>query len=622
MKELPEDIQAKITAYIEGQLPPDEAAALEVYLANTDPAVSDLVIGMLADRHSVQNLPRVAAPHDLAGRVMEQIERSSLLAGVEHELTTPQRPWWHSRAAIAAALTVVIGGFAYFVVDAIRRPVPQWREPSAAGPSASSPGAVAVVDAQRKLDESGAKIADGWAGKAAAHEEGGVELAKFNQKDAVRQALLSDAAKEVDKLARDGAPGIAAAGGAPAALTMNLKQTPEQQLRTNSDVAAAPDRLAAAKENGYLVEKSPQKALATVYAQDKRSLEGPPVLVTLVSRRADDPQRLMTMLDSFRSQDELIRANSGASARQAFFNGADDRGGVAGGGGSGGGAGLKTSNTAKGVADNGASNYGANISGNITAGNGTLNQVSGKNGEVATANSGRLQYNGNYDNSLGQNEQVTQQAGANAKAGAGMYRREYLRPRQLEQIAAEFQVVSISRGQLAYVIAPTEREGLEEQKVAPAAGEESHAPGGPASAAEGMAAKPTAGVDQPAPTTIAPSAPGRAHPLPIVAATTPATTHGFAGAARGVTAGKSESVADSEVRARREAGQASKDKDVAEQGARADFKYQKGRDVAAKEQGEAGAWLEVLITMEPKAEAAQMNIAPASQQMERRINSK
>src|SRR3954462_7889834 len=99
MSESPEELESRISAYIDGELPPADAARLEVFLANTDPKLTEQIIGMLADKHRLRALPKAKAPSDLSARIMEQVERASLLNGVEHFAT--HRKWWQSRAAIA-----------------------------------------------------------------------------------------------------------------------------------------------------------------------------------------------------------------------------------------------------------------------------------------------------------------------------------------------------------------------------------------------------------------------------------------------------------------------------------------------------------------------------------------
>src|ERR1035437_4217130 len=121
MTETREELEARIAAYIDGQLPAPEAARLEVFLANTDPQLAEQIIGMLSDRHRLRTLPRPAAPSDLAVHVMEQVERATLLNDVEH-FSHPPRPWWHSRAAIAAGFILLIGGFSWIVALSVGGP--------------------------------------------------------------------------------------------------------------------------------------------------------------------------------------------------------------------------------------------------------------------------------------------------------------------------------------------------------------------------------------------------------------------------------------------------------------------------------------------------------------------
>jgi anti-sigma factor RsiW len=121
-----EDLEARIAAYIDGELPPAEAARLEVFLANTDPKLAEQVIGMIGDRHQLRALPKARAPEDLAARIVEQVERATLLNNVEH-FNTHHRPWWQSRAALAAGLLLVLGGFSYFILEALHPANPAWQ---------------------------------------------------------------------------------------------------------------------------------------------------------------------------------------------------------------------------------------------------------------------------------------------------------------------------------------------------------------------------------------------------------------------------------------------------------------------------------------------------------------
>src|SRR4051812_6490302 len=127
MTDLPEELQQRIAAYLDGELPPADAARLEVFLANTDPALADLLVGMLADKVAVGALPRPKAPADLSGRIMESIERQTLLQDVEH-LAGPRRPWWQSRGVMAAGIAFLLCGFSYFVYNSVTQTTtPPWK---------------------------------------------------------------------------------------------------------------------------------------------------------------------------------------------------------------------------------------------------------------------------------------------------------------------------------------------------------------------------------------------------------------------------------------------------------------------------------------------------------------
>ncbi len=135
-----EDLEGRIAAYIDGELSPADAARLEVYLANSDPKLADQIIGMLADKHRLTSLSKPRAPEDLAARIMEQVERASLLNNVDQ--LTAHRPWWQSRAAVAAALFLFVGGLTYFIMQGLHPANPAWQ---AALQPAPRPPAIAAA---------------------------------------------------------------------------------------------------------------------------------------------------------------------------------------------------------------------------------------------------------------------------------------------------------------------------------------------------------------------------------------------------------------------------------------------------------------------------------------------
>ncbi|HVX86461.1 MAG TPA: hypothetical protein VH253_16885 [Phycisphaerae bacterium] len=163
MPDGPDNLDERIAAYLDGKLSPAEAARLEVYLANTDPALATRVLGMAADRHAVRSLPRTRAPEDLAARVMEQVERTALLSG-QDAFEEPPRRRWRAGWALAAALALVIGGIGFVIKESVdaRKESARWANAGApgaggAGPlaqagAASTPGADTLESAAQHVD--------------------------------------------------------------------------------------------------------------------------------------------------------------------------------------------------------------------------------------------------------------------------------------------------------------------------------------------------------------------------------------------------------------------------------------------------------------------------------------
>jgi hypothetical protein len=190
MDESQEQLQERIAAYLDGQLSPAEAARFEVYIANTDPALASQILGMASDKHSVRSLPKVRAPQDLAARVMEQVERTTLLRDQE-SWESPRRPWFKSGWALAAAVALVIGGITFVVnesISATRRsenwqsvarqsenkgePPGQKAAGAAGAATAATPGAVASASGN------GAKITGAALSKAGGDAMEGNEVAR------------------------------------------------------------------------------------------------------------------------------------------------------------------------------------------------------------------------------------------------------------------------------------------------------------------------------------------------------------------------------------------------------------------------------------------------------------
>jgi hypothetical protein len=233
MQEMPEELQQRIAAYIDGELSPAEAARLEVYLANTDPALADSVVGMLSDKVQVRALPKRQAPADLSGRIMEQIERESLL---REEDPGARRRWWQSRAAVAAGLAVVLGGFSYFVASSVSRPAADRRWTAAEAPKGGP--AAKALEKKEVSPQDGVAVAD------AEHDRmKGAETASGDSVRGGQQLAAAPAAAAVPAPAKVEAP------AAPVA----LEAAPARAVAVapaTAAVATAPAVAAAAKPDG------------------------------------------------------------------------------------------------------------------------------------------------------------------------------------------------------------------------------------------------------------------------------------------------------------------------------------------------------------------------------------
>ena len=145
-----ENLEAEMLAYVEGQLSASERARVEVFLLNTDPALADLLHAMMEDRATLAQAPKLRAPADMAERIMERIERTSLLGTPDAPLETHKsHPWWQRRWAIAASLLLIFGLSGYFLFTSIlldsHNPWTDWahKTTTPAGSGAPTPLALA-----------------------------------------------------------------------------------------------------------------------------------------------------------------------------------------------------------------------------------------------------------------------------------------------------------------------------------------------------------------------------------------------------------------------------------------------------------------------------------------------
>src|SRR4051812_23362691 len=115
-----EQSEAKLLAYIEGELDPAERAEIEKHL-ESNPHHRRMMDELARTRDLVRYLPRESAPADLMEAFQGQLERQELLANDLHDLgddepaagaeaPEPIRiPFWHRVRAVAAVLLVGAG---------------------------------------------------------------------------------------------------------------------------------------------------------------------------------------------------------------------------------------------------------------------------------------------------------------------------------------------------------------------------------------------------------------------------------------------------------------------------------------------------------------------------------
>ena len=136
-----QDIMAQLSALIDGELTQAEASRAEE-AARRDETVAAELRRLRATRRFVRDLPRVAAPGDLADRVLQRVERRHLLG--DEPARAPGQPFRAARYLSAAAAMLLAAGVAFIVLLTVhlsRRPadelaatVPEPPGPTVLGP--------------------------------------------------------------------------------------------------------------------------------------------------------------------------------------------------------------------------------------------------------------------------------------------------------------------------------------------------------------------------------------------------------------------------------------------------------------------------------------------------------
>src|SRR3982750_4298631 len=107
-----EDIEAKLAAYVDGELDEAGRAEIEKHLAG-NPQHAQLIAELTQQRELMRALPRETAPADVSEQINAQLERAVLLgddagddAGVAGSI---QMSHWPQIRAIAAVLVLTTG---------------------------------------------------------------------------------------------------------------------------------------------------------------------------------------------------------------------------------------------------------------------------------------------------------------------------------------------------------------------------------------------------------------------------------------------------------------------------------------------------------------------------------
>ena len=123
-----EQIEARLCAYVDGELDAVERAEIEKHLA-ANPAHRLLLNELMQTRDLLQALPHVSAPQDVSEILQGHLERSVLLDGpMEFETQSAGRiNRWSQYRAVAAILLLTAGlaGVIYKILPS-NRPQPQF----------------------------------------------------------------------------------------------------------------------------------------------------------------------------------------------------------------------------------------------------------------------------------------------------------------------------------------------------------------------------------------------------------------------------------------------------------------------------------------------------------------
>src|SRR4051812_1827686 len=119
MAENAEEIEAKLAAYVDGELTPAGRVEIETHL-EANPSHRALLQDLVLHRNLLRSLPREKAPGDCTEGFQGQLERDILLGG--NELNLARRRWriqYSPQLLSAAAIIVVAVGLAVIVYSVL-----------------------------------------------------------------------------------------------------------------------------------------------------------------------------------------------------------------------------------------------------------------------------------------------------------------------------------------------------------------------------------------------------------------------------------------------------------------------------------------------------------------------
>lgn len=114
-----EELAQLLSAYLDGELGPEETARIEERLAE-DPEARALLEQLRQVSQMVHSLPHSSAPADLADEVMQQLERDALLGVSESPEDLAGRTHLRFRRFAAAAAIFILAGAVVYIIYSVQ----------------------------------------------------------------------------------------------------------------------------------------------------------------------------------------------------------------------------------------------------------------------------------------------------------------------------------------------------------------------------------------------------------------------------------------------------------------------------------------------------------------------